>query len=93
MESADCREELDLLRSIQVTGLGSPLSPALVIWLLSLDTAAAKSLLLFGALPPAVFNYFMAEKYYQHPDLVVSMVAIGNVFALISIPLVLAFLL
>ena len=88
------------LRHWRVGLLGAVLAPAtgivsaaLAIWLLGLDTAAAKSLLLFGALPPAVFNYLMAEKYHQHPDLVVSMVAIDNVFALISIPLVLAFLL
>lgn len=80
--------------------LGAVLAPATglicaaaAIWLLALDEASAKALLLFGALPPAVMNYLMAERYGRFPDQVASMVAIGNLFALVSIPLVLAFIL
>jgi predicted permease len=93
MESADCREDLDsaTLHPGYRPGLAALARAGDLV--AESRTAAAKSLLLFGALPPAAFNYLMAEKYHQHPDLVVSMVAIGNVFALIRIPLVLAFLL
>jgi predicted permease len=47
-------------------------------------------LLVFGALPPAVLNYIFAERYKQEPDLVASMVSIGNLAAVIVLPLVLA---
>ncbi len=73
-----------------VTGL---LCAATAIQLLDLDTASTKALLLFGALPPAVMNYLMAERYGRFPDQVASIVAIGNLFALVSIPLVLAYIL
>ncbi|BAU46890.1 transporter [Sulfurifustis variabilis] len=48
-------------------------------------------LLLFGALPPAVLNYLVAERYRQEPGKVASIVLIGNLAAFVSIPLVLPF--
>jgi predicted permease len=48
-------------------------------------------LLLFAALPPAVLNYLVAERYSQEPGKVASIVLIGNLAAFISIPLVLPF--
>lgn len=47
-------------------------------------------LLVFGALPPAVLNYIFAERYNQDPETVASMVLIGNVSALIFLPVALA---
>lgn len=47
-------------------------------------------LLVFGALPPAVLNYMFAERYGQEPDKVASMVLIGNMAALVFMPLALA---
>jgi predicted permease len=47
-------------------------------------------LLVFGALPPAVLNYMFAERYGQQPELVASMVLIGNLAALLFLPLALA---
>lgn len=73
-----------------VTGL---LCAAAAIGLLDLDTDAAKALLLFGALPPAVLNYLMAERFARFPDQVASIVAVGNLFALVSIPAILVFIL
>lgn len=50
-------------------------------------------LVLFGVLPPAVVNFMLAEQYNTDPQQVASMVLIGNLFALVSIPLVLMLLL
>jgi len=50
-------------------------------------------LILFGALPPAVLNYLVAERYHQQPQLVASIVLMGNLAALLFIPLVLVFIL
>lgn len=47
-------------------------------------------LLVFGALPPAVLNYIFAERYHQEPEKVASIVLIGNVAALVFLPLALA---
>jgi len=58
-------------------------------WALSLTDIERAQLILFGALPPAVLNYIFAERYSQEPEKVASMVMIGNVAAVISIPLAL----
>ena len=47
-------------------------------------------LLVFGALPPAVLNYMFAERYHQEPDKVASIVLIGNVAAVVFLPIALA---
>jgi len=49
--------------------------------------------LVFGALPPAVLNYMFAERYDQEPDKVASMVLIGNVAAVVFLPIALALVL
>lgn len=48
-------------------------------------------LLVFAALPPAVLNYMVSERYNQEPHLVAAIVLIGNVGSLLFIPIVLAF--
>jgi predicted permease len=50
-------------------------------------------IILFGALPPAVLNAIMAEQYKKDTIMVASVVVIGNLFSLISIPFVLYFIL
>jgi len=65
----------------------------LAIRLLGLGHDDGRVLLLFGALPPAVMNFIMAERYRQHPHAVASIVALGNLAALLTIPLALAWLL
>src|SRR5574338_288933 len=47
-------------------------------------------LLVFGALPPAVLNFMFAERYHQEPDKVASIVLIGNVAAVVFLPIALA---
>ena len=44
-------------------------------------------------LPPAVLNYMFAERYNQEPDKVASMVLIGNLAAVVFLPLALALVL
>ena len=46
-------------------------------------------LLLFGILPPAVVNFILAEKYNNSPEKVASMVLIGNMVSVLSIPIML----
>lgn len=70
-----------------VTGIACAL---LVIWLLDLDTVTAGVLLLFGALPPAVMNYLIAERYDAYPAEVATIVSFGHLVALIAIPAALA---
>lgn len=50
------------------------------------------TLILFGVLPPAVVNFMLAEQYSRQPTQVASMVMIGNLISLLSIPLILIWL-
>ena len=75
----------------------TPLSGILVALLLypilNLPDEYFAYLLIFGALPPAVLNYMVAERYNQEPHLVASIVLIGNIGSLVVIPGVLLFVL
>ena len=42
---------------------------------------------------PAVLNYLFAERYRQEPEIVASMVLVGNAAALVVLPLALALVL
>ena len=64
-----------------------------VIQLLGLEGRDAAMLLGFGALPPAVLNVLFAERYRQEPQRVASIVLVGNLAALIFLPLALVFVL
>ena len=67
---------------------------ALVIGaVLSLDKAQYAMLVVFGALPPAVLNYMLAERFDQEPEQVASIVMIGNLASMAVIPAVLVFVL
>lgn len=74
-----------------------PLTGMLLAWLLllliDLPPRERGMLLVFGALPPAVLNYMFAERYNQEPDKVASMVLIGNVAAIVFLPIALALVL
>ena len=61
--------------------------------LLQLEPLQYRLLLLFGALPPAVLNFIVAERYGQEPHRVASIVMLGNLGSLVVIPLILAFVL
>lgn len=60
---------------------------------LSLNELQFGQLLIFGALPPAVLNFMVAEKYQQQPKQVAAIVLMGNLGSLVTIPAVLYFLL
>ena len=54
---------------------------------LGLEGREAELLMVFGALPPAVMNFLFAERYGQEPERVASIVLIGNVAAVLTLPL------
>ena len=64
-----------------------------LLQMLDLPPREQALLLVFGALPPAVLNYMFAERYNQEPDKVASMVLIGNLAAVVFLPLALALVL
>ncbi len=82
----------------QIGAVGAVISPlsGLIIalpigYLLQLPALQYTMLIVFSALPPAVLNYMVAERYNQQPRQVASIVMLGNLGAIIVIPLVLAF--
>ena len=59
-------------------------------WALGFEGELKGQLLLFAALPPAVMQYLLAERYNQEPDKVAAMILLGNVLSVVFIPLALA---
>lgn len=87
------------LRYWKIALFGAVLAPLtgvvmafIAIWIFDYSGLYMALILLFGALPPAVLNAIMAEKHDNDSLLVASVVAFGNISALIFIPLVLAFI-
>ena len=72
--------------------IGVAIAIVLIIFL-PLDNIQIASLLLFGALPPAVMNYLFAQRYLQEPNKVSAIVSIGNTLAIFTLPLALLFVL
>ena len=72
----------------------TPITGMLVAWafglMAGLSLLEQDMLFVFGALPPAVSSFIIAERYQQEPDKVASIVIIGNALALFFIPLALA---
>ncbi|HWU98240.1 MAG TPA: AEC family transporter [Oxalicibacterium sp.] len=68
-----------------------PLAGLIVAWLLDqvlgLTVEQRGQMYLFASLPPAVFCFMMAEQYKQEPDKVASIVLLGNLAALVFVPL------
>jgi len=89
--------EIDLShwRSGLLGAIITPLSGFMMFLLitpwLNLPPQQWAGLLIFAALPPAVFNYIIAERYQQEPHKVASIVLLGNIASLISLPIALAF--
>jgi predicted permease len=54
---------------------------------LGLDGMQRGLLILFGALPPAVLNFMVAEGFRQEPHKVASIVLIGHILSLVFVPL------
>ena len=74
-----------------VGGLVCPLTgialAGLLMPVLGLDPTQQGLLFLFGCLPPAVLNFMVAEQYGQEPGKVASIVLIGNMMAVLFVPL------
>ena len=74
-----------------IGGLVCPLTgiamAALLAPVLGLDPLQQGLLLLFGCLPPAVLNFMVAEQFNQEPGKVASIVLIGNLMAVLFVPL------
>lgn len=58
--------------------------------LLHLEGMARGQLLLFAALPPAVMQFMLAERYRQEPQRVAAMILLGNALAIVFVPIGLA---
>jgi len=82
------------LRIGVVGAIVRPVSGILLTWLLAtllgLQGTEKAILIIYGALPPAMINYVFAERYNQGPDEVAAIVLIGNIAAVLVIPIVLA---
>jgi len=76
-----------------VAALVCPLSGLAIgipfVQLLPLPGEQASMLLLFSALPPAVINFLVAERFNQEPQKVASIVLIANFASILVIPAVL----
>jgi predicted permease len=77
-----------------IGGIVCPVTGIAMAWvlapLLGLDDLHRSLLILFGCLPPAVLNFLVAEQFRQEPEKVASIVLIGNLLALVFVPLGLA---
>ena len=80
---------LGLLGALARPLIGLALAVPLV-WALGIEGAARGQLLLFAALPPAVMQFMLAERYQQEPDKVAAMIMLGNALAVVFVPLALA---
>lgn len=81
----------------RIGSLGGAVAPlarlvvaALVVAWLPLEPVQRGALLLFAALPPAVFNFLLADRYRRAPEAVAAMVLIGHVASLVFLPVGLA---
>jgi len=74
-----------------------PVVGTIVVWVIlrfiELPERERALMMLLGVLPPAVVNFILAEHYKQEPDKVASMVLLGNVAALVTLPIALALVL
>lgn len=77
-----------------VTGLARPAFGMLlslgVAELLGIHGYEESLLIIYGALPPAVMNYILAERYDADPDRVASIVLLGNLLSILVLPVALA---
>lgn len=59
----------------------------LVLWLIPLEGLERGALILFACLPPAVFNFMLADKFQVEPNKVASTVIVGHLLSLAFLPL------
>ncbi len=87
--SQDRVEQLGLALRINVLYLlAGLLTLPVVLWLLPLTPEWSRMVALSVMLPPAVLNYLLCEQYRVEPRTVASVVLLGNVLSVATIPLV-----
>lgn len=87
--SQDRIQQLGLALRINVLYLlAGLLTLPLVLWLLPLTPEWTRLVVLSAMLPPAVLNYLLCEQYRADPHIVASVVLLGNVMSLATIPVV-----
>jgi predicted permease len=59
----------------------------LALWIIPLQGLERGALILFACLPPAVFNYMLADKFQVEPNKVASTVIVGHLMSLAFLPL------
>ena len=59
----------------------------LILQLIPLQGVERGTLILFACLPPAVFNFMLADKFQVEPHKVASMVVVGHLASLLFLPL------
>jgi len=59
----------------------------LVLWFIPLQGLERGALILFACLPPAVFNFMLADKFQVEPNKVASTVIVGHLLSLVFLPL------
>lgn len=64
----------------------------LAVSLFKLEGVAAKVVILESAMPPAIFNFVLAEKYNQDSQAVASIILAGTLVSILTTPAVIAFL-
>ena len=91
------QSKIDSLRLGLIVAVARPVSGMFIAWalarLLRLPPEQAALILVYGSLPPAVLNFMFAERYRQEPEKVASIVLVGNMAALFSLPVALALVL
>jgi len=93
MTSVDLRDwRIGLVGAVvcPLTGIALALPAA---ELFDLQGVQYAQLMVFGALPPAVLNFMLAEKFNESPQAVASIVLLGNLASVVTIPAVLVFVL
>lgn len=71
--------------------LAGLLTAALLVLVLPLQPEWQALIILSGALPPAVLNYLLSEQYQLDTEVVASVVLLGNLLAVVTVPLVIGF--
>ncbi len=61
--------------------------------LFNISGLASNVVILESSMPPAVFNFVLAEKYNQDPKTVASIILVGTILSVITTPLIIFFLL
>lgn len=84
--------KIGMVSAIVTPATGLLLAAIYMMWI-DLPAQQVSLLILFGALPPAVLNFMVAEKYQQEPSTVASIVMLGNLGSVVVIPTVLYFIL